>query len=488
MPVKCVENRMDNSEFDVHPLSGMNEIGTVLLRDGKIYRGIRADYAAVYRDLFDRGIIKGLIDRKLIVDTWITDLTTDRYPLILQHEVIPTISYPSEWSRSQLKAAALLILDLEIALRSEGLTLYDVQPWNVLFIGSGPRFVDFTSIASIDDKRVWHCRDQFYEYFVNSLLLHKNGLSRVARRLMYDPWKGISDTEQQRMGYQTNYAPLAKKAREAAKRVAKTFVRKSWRPVAKMAADKLSIAIGSNALSEITALRDRIMAWPLSDQKTQWAGYYDENFPSFTPSDRWSAKHHALYQILDEAKPKSVLDIGSNRGWYAQLAARKGARVIAADYDESAVDELFADVKNSGLAILPVYMDVRFPEPAQGPAYTMLPPASERFHSDMVMALAIIHHLVFGYYMNFERILDSLSIFCGKWLVVEFVNPDDDVVQQYGPSRYPWYSLDTFVAVLDRKYEVLRQFPSDWGGMSNGGREGRFDRTILFCRKREATA
>ncbi len=465
---------VDNHQ-DFHPLSWTDPAGRLFWRDGKLYRGIRPARAALYRDLLARGVVQALVDMRLLIDTQAVDWTTPEFPLVLQHRVIPVVSFPSEWSAAQLQAAALLVLDLELALRPHGLTLADANPWNVLFDATDPVFVDFCCIAPIADKSSWPGRREIVEFYLNPLLLFENGLPRVARRLLFDPWVGISDADVERCGIRAG--TLRANVRGRLKRAIKSMTPVSAHASIKAAAR--TIAPG-DPLRDIAALRRRVADLAIAPAPTDWSGYYRENFPPFTPSESWTAKHCAIHAILAELKPRTVLDIGSNRGWYAQLAARHGARVIAADSDDSAVDALYADAKAAHLPILPVVMDVRFPEPAQGPGYTFFPPATERFKSDLVLALALVHHLVFTWSLSFEHIVAALGAFSRRWLAVEFVGPGDGVVQRWNQANFSWYRLDNFLAALGKDFDVVRQWPSDAGGLD----DERCDRTILLCRRK----
>jgi hypothetical protein len=242
-----------------------------------------------------------------------------------------------------------------------------------------------------------------------------------------------------------------------------------------------------DASVEIANLRQKIRELSISCENTKWANYYHENFPEFNTTEGWTLKHHSVLSIIRDAKPKTVLDLGSNRGWYAQLAAREGAQVIAVDNDETALCQLHGDTKAAGLPILTIYMDVRFPEPALGPAHKMLSSSGERFKSEMVLALAMVHHLVFTCHMNFQQIVDTLSMFSTKWVVVEFIGKADAVVQRLAPdpALFPWYNIEKFVEVLERQYAVVQNLPSDWGGLPNRrGNTGVSDRTIIFCQRK----
>jgi SAM-dependent methyltransferase len=194
--------------------------------------------------------------------------------------------------------------------------------------------------------------------------------------------------------------------------------------------------------------------------KTEWLEYYDGFFPSFSPSDEWTAKHISVHQALSDLKPDSVLDIGSNRGWYSQLATLQGSRVVAFDVDEGCITQLYYDSKEKNLPILPLVMDFRNPSPGYGLCNQWLAPATERLKCDMVLALALIHHLVFKQHLNFDQIINGLSIFSKRWLLVEFIPRDDRYVREWWSERFSWYTLDNFISALKKQFHNVRILPS----------------------------
>jgi hypothetical protein len=486
-----MKGNMDVGNFEFHHLSWIDPVGRLFWRDGNLYRGIRQPRSRFYRDLLDAGVIHDLVTRRLLIDTWPTDWSTQEYPLILQHRVLPIVSFASEWCASQLKAAALVVLDLEIALRARKLTLVDINPWNVLFDGVRPLYVDFSSIAPLSESHVWMGRNQFEEFFLNPLLLFAKGLGRVGRRLLSDPWVGVKDIDLERMNIlpRSQRSPTAI-AIAATKRFAKMTIPRPLHPKFKELTRSLhtwtqTADRNRDALPSIIALRDRVDALSTSGPPTPWGGYYSRNFPGFVPSSNWTLKHRSIHQIIQETKPKTLLDIGSNRGWYSQMAASCDIRVIAADSDESSVNELYANARTAELGIHPIFMDVRFPEPAGGPGYKFFAPATQRFRSEMVLALAIVHHLTFTWHLNFDQIVDSLDGFSSRWLVVEFIGPHDGVVKRlWKDMDFPWYNLDTFRKSLARCYNIIKQFPSDSGGLDAELELGPDDRTIFLCEKK----
>ena len=130
---------------------GFDSGGEVFLSQDRVLRGIYPGKGDLYRqvlrtceshDLFQFGIVAT------------RELNSNPYPelsydLVLEHERIPFISYPHEWSASMLKDAAIFHIDLYTELGKQGLTIKDWHPYNILFKGTAPIFVDFSSIIPI---------------------------------------------------------------------------------------------------------------------------------------------------------------------------------------------------------------------------------------------------------------------------------------------------------------------------------------------------
>jgi hypothetical protein len=91
---------------------------------------------------------------------------------------------------------------------------------------------------------------------------------------------------------------------------------------------------------------------------------------------------------------------------------------------------------------------------------------------EFVLALAVVHHLVSKQYLNFGQIARTFSLFSQKWLLVEFMPPDDEWVQNWLTPEFSWYTLENFISELSNYFkdiEVLESYPSP--------------RKLLFCKK-----
>lgn len=199
------------------------------------------------------------------------------------------------------------------------------------------------------------------------------------------------------------------------------------------------------------------IAFPL--MKTQWSDYYEHLLP-FSPSQEWTAKQYSVFQVLKSLHSASVLDIGSNRGWYSQLAARQGSIVVAFDKDESCIESLYYDAKTHDLSILPLIMNIRNPSSGYGLCNTRYKPATGRLKSEMVLALALVHHLVFKEMMDFDQIAEALSAFAEKWLLVEFVSREDRYVREWWTEKFAWYTVENFTESLREHFSSVEFLPS----------------------------
>jgi hypothetical protein len=209
-------------------------------------------------------------------------------------------------------------------------------------------------------------------------------------------------------------------------------------------------------LELLNQLKHRLETITLPTAKTDWSGYYDPCFYPLTPCDAWTEKHHGVYDTLRLLKPSSVLDIGSNRGWYAQLAASMGSAVVAFDVDSVCIDRLFEDARERRLPILPLVMDFRNPTPGYGLCDQRLAAATQRLKCELMMVLALVHHLVFKEQLSFEQIVQAASVFAGKWLLIEFIPREDQFVREWWSERYSWYTLENFQQTLKRHYSNVR--------------------------------
>lgn len=431
--------KIDSGEVVFDPASVADTNGRVFWWRGNVYRAVTERAAGLYRMLLETGAFERLIDAGMI-GTEITTLSLEGYDLVLSHDTIRFRSYPFEWCNEMLKDAALLTCDVNLALASIGLSTQDAHCWNVLFDGPMPKFVDVGSIVpGRGDSASWtRWYAEFQDFFLYPLYLMAVGQGAMARHLLAD----VDD-------------PVSKQ------KIVKLL------PTTKRVQHGMDGFLGKptrfrSQTAFLQHLRRSVEAVELPESTTARSGYHDEEFPSFEPSQDWNLKHQAVFEILQRLHPSSVVDVGSNRGWYAQLAASMGIPVVAFDVDEMCVKSLYADVAKDKMQVLPLVMDVCRPSPPCATAQhgDLYSAAEERLKGDLVLGLAIVHHLVFKQGLGFDEIVARLAAFSERWLLVEFVPPTDPYVSEWYSERFDWYSTEGFVAALRRRCAHVELFDS----------------------------
>ncbi len=105
---------------------------------------------------------------------------------IIKPELIPFISYPYEWSFSQLKEAALITLQIQKKSLEFGMTLKDGSAYNIQFRNGKPIFIDTLSFEKYREGQPWVAYRQFCQHFLAPLSLMANCDIRLGQLLRLD--------------------------------------------------------------------------------------------------------------------------------------------------------------------------------------------------------------------------------------------------------------------------------------------------------------
>lgn len=429
--------------------------GRVFYSNGKVYRSIQPDSWSFINSLFKNGTVQRLVSLGLIVETTITDKTFIDHPFVLHHHLIDRSSYCVEWPFFLLKKAAIQTLELLLELHSEDLSLQDAYPWNVFFDGTTPVFIDFTSIVPSEPRLLWPAYQQFCQFFLFPLYLYANNQGKVTRSLLRDYLHGVSYQDFEKL-LSTRFKmthPLMYLKRILPEKLGAIANRSEQINSKIITSSKEKYTTGSEKLKKdrlrfYNDLMVDLKAIEIPEEKTRWTNYYEDE------AKELKNKLQLVLSVLEKLKPTTVLDVGCNTGEFSIMAATSGASVIALDNDETCVERLARRADELKLKILPLVMDFSNPTPAFGWSANQFPAAPERFKSEMVMALALIHHLVFHQRQNFERIIDGLKNYLGEWLLIEFIDITDSYIQRWSVpfERYGWYTRSNFQDVLNKSF------------------------------------
>lgn len=443
----------------VDPGSFRDPSGQVYHLDNKIYRTINASAAAHYEFVRDSGLLAGLVDAGLLIESQevggeVLGAAAGTPSYVVEHPKLPFVSYPYEWSFQALKAAALLHLDLQLAALESGASLSDASAYNVQFLGARPVFIDLLSLRRYRDGEFWDAHSQFCNQFLNPLLL------RALLGISHNAWyrgglEGIAT------GDLAKLLPLRRKlswnvfSQVVLQAKMQGLARgKSRSELAHTKERKLPRTAFRNMLLQLRGWIDKLE--PLGREKTVWNDYAAANTYK---SEEAAAKHRFVAAFAEATKPEQLWDIGCNTGEYSETALQAGARqVIGFDFDQGALDQAFLRARHKDLPFLPLFLDAANPSPDQGWRQQERAGFGRRARADAIVALAFEHHLAIGRNVPLDEVVDWLIGLapCG---VIEFVQKTDTTIQQMLALRediFPDYSEAAFAAAIEKRARVVR--------------------------------
>jgi hypothetical protein len=170
-----------------------------------------------------------------------------------------------------------------------------------------------------------------------------------------------------------------------------------------------------------------------------------------------ASKRSIVSRMLDAAGGTQIWDIGANVGTYSDLAAGPGRQVLAFDQDAASVEHHWRTLDAAArISVLPLVIDLTNPSPSLGWALEERRSLLERGPADVVMALALVHHLAIGSNLPLTSISRLLAK-AGRKLIIEFVPKDDPMTQQLlaaRPDIFPGYTLDGFRSAFATDFRI----------------------------------
>lgn len=380
--------------------------------------------------------------------------------VIFEHERITFPSFPYEWAPEMLYEAGCLTLDLAEDVLKEGFGLKDATPYNVLFRGPRPIFVDLLSFEQRTPRDpVWKPYAQFVRLFLLPLLANKYfGLQ--LKELLLSNRDGIEPEEVYGL------CGISQKLRPPFL----TLVSIPTWLTAKSRGDRSTIyrerlfGRAEQARYVLERLFKRLRRHlkkvePRAEARSEWTDYLSFNrtqAPDYL-NDKWTF----VKEAINEFHPQKVLDVGCNTGYFSGLAARSGASVVAIDRDPATVGALWRQAKAERLNILPLAVDLTRPSPGVGWRNQENPPflvrASGAF--DAVLMLAVVHHMLVSERIPLDEILRLAADLTSDLLIIEFVAPDDPLFRRLTRGRENLFAdlnNNVFIKTCRRRFDVVR--------------------------------
>ncbi len=447
------------------PASFRDPSGFVYRDDnGVLFRQIHAVYLENYRRLMDTGLYQDLIQDQLMVEhaeVPIEKGCTPEAVFVIQPKPVSFISYPYEWCFSQLRDAARLTLEVQRRALRHGMVLKDCSAYNVVFEGPRPIFIDTLSFEPYVEGKPWAAYRQFCQHFLAPLALSAHVDTRLTQLLRIH-LDGIAVTLAARLlPRKTWLRPgLALHLHAQAWFQHRDEVRQK-----KGRAPSGKSRVSRNAhLGLLDSLDAAINALSLRDSVSEWSDYYETH--SYTEAGV-QKKQELVKRFLQAIRPTTVWDLGANTGCYARLAAEVGAHVTAFEMDPACVELMYQTFRKESMeSVLPLCFDLANPSPNLGWAQEERRGWIERGPVDLVMALALVHHLGIGNNLPFSKMAACFARLA-PGLIIEFIPKDDPQTQRLLESRedvFFGYSVEHFESAFARWYVVCEKEPIPGGG------------------------
>ncbi len=426
--------------------------GFIFYNNNSVYRQINLNYKDNYDFLMASKLYKTLTNQNLLIrhqEVKASSSPSTVYKTI-QVEKIPFISYPYEWCFSQLKDAALLTLQIQKIALNYGMSLKDASAYNIQFLDGKPIFIDTLSFEKKKEDAPWVAYRQFCQHFLAPLSLMSEKDLRLSQlmRVFID-------------GIPLNLASTLLPVKTWSNLTLLAHIHlhaKGQQYFASKQIQSQKLKLKQDSLvALIDSLENYIQKLKPKQLNSHWEKYYTNT--NYTPK-AFNSKKGLVKKYLDSVQPKSVWDIGANTGEFSLIAGKKGIFTVSLDNDQIAVEKNYLHIKAKKITnILPLVIDLTNPSPNLGWANAERQSLTSRGPTDLILALAIVHHLAIANNLPLKEIARYLSSLC-KYLVIEFVPKQDSQVQKLLASRddiFPEYHEKGFEKAFGKYFVILRK-------------------------------
>lgn len=455
-----------------NPGSFRDPCGQVFCSHGEIYRNIFKVGTGDFEAARDKGAYHKLIEAGLLIaheEVRPGDFSSKKAVYCLKHPRLPMVSYPWEWPFSLHKDAAFVHLQAMEILVPLGFWLRDASVFNAQYDGKRVLLIDTLSIGKRLAESPWVAYGQFCEHFLGPL-----AAAAYCDIRMFALWRNHIDGFP--LDLSTKMLPFWRRYKPG------FFMHLTLHAHAQSAGVKRDLdgiksgkkpTVSDRGLTGIIhSLQKTIEGIKWKRTSRIWEGY--EEIRTYQDEDV-SKKSQYVETVVRRLQPRVVWDLGANTGEFSLIAASQGAFVVSIDGDPACTEHLYQKVSGeTGVEnILPLTMDLANPSPGLGWNSLERLSLRDRGPADLVLALALLHHLVFSSCIPLGLTAQWLSTLCRN-LVVEFVPPEDPMVkrllQNRGKDHLP-YNLKLFETSFGEYFDF-----EDKTELQNG-------RTLFLCKR-----
>jgi hypothetical protein len=404
----------------------LDTVGRVFTYEGNIFRGIYPQSVELVMELFASGLMRALVESGTFVDTEISDLRLDGFPLVLKHKKI-TGSLPTEWTASMLRDASLTILEVNGICNKYGYELRDSHPYNVSFDQNKAKWIDLGSIGRKQEG--WGAKAEFVNYTIVPLVyLQKNELMEGYSILMSERSFKIGSKPFRQTILFDRFLSLIGESFDS---FSDALIDKKW------ITDFCAVtAAGTSAWGDYQHGKSSLIA----DLKP-----HDGN------------RFKRFFQVSDligihARDARTCLDLAGNVGLASLIISEAHPRLkcFNTDYDPNAIEKSYALLREHPRFRVESYL-LNFMLP-------MYPESVSTFRSDVVLAMAITHHLMLTQGHNIAEIFEKISAYSRKYVFIEFMPLGLWGGDPLNKPRIPdWYTTEWFENQFSRYYRLLEK-------------------------------
>ena len=439
----------------------------------RVLRGLTGESAATIEVLLSEPFFQRMVEDGDVVGTAFlpykdpvaSRITEMGWAAVVEHEAIDFVAWPYEWPFSMLKDAALLQLRLLDAGSRSGWMLKDATPYNIQWMGARPVFVDVPSFVPWEDGEYWQGYRQFCSMFLTPLLLTAH-LGIPFHPLLRSRMEGIPPEEAVRYFY-------------GLRRFKRGVLSHVWFPAKAEKRVRNRGGAGQSSRSRRRQRQPRIMLLALLDSLTRLVeglsyGSERSDWSQYSQTHSYEEreledKKNFVERHTSARRPRLLWDLGANTGTFSRIAARYSGLVVAVDGDQDAVDILYRSVRSGGEQnIIPLVMDLANLSPGQGWAGQERAAFDKRRSPDMVLCLALVHHMRVSANIPLPLFIEWLRSLDAT-VIIEYVGRDDEMFQKLIENKredYADYTVENFESEIERLFTI-----EDRLGLKGGKRE-----------------
>jgi hypothetical protein len=437
--------KIDNSSF-------RDPSGFIFYDEEKLYRQINISYKDNFKHFLNSGLYEKLVSENLLIphkEVNVDSILPEKLFKIIEPQLIPLISYPYEWSFSQLKFAALTTLKVQKIALEFGMTLKDASAYNIQFLNSQPIFIDTLSFEKYPEGEGWKAYKQFCQHFLGPLALmgHTDVSLNKLSQIFID---GIPvDLTSKLLPFKTHFMFSLFSHIHLHGKSQKHYEKKEIK--------KKKIKISKRSVEGIIqSLSSSVEKIKWNPKNTEWSDYYLET----NYSDKsFIEKKEIISKMVDDISPKKVWDLGANTGIFSRVCSEKGIDTVAFDIDPAAVEKNYLRVyEKKEKHLFPLLLDLTNPSSRIGWANKERRSFEDRGPVDLILALALIHHLSISNNVPLQKLAEFFKNNC-KALIIEFIPKSDSQVRKLLSTRediFNEYSKEEFELCF-QKYFLIKK-------------------------------